>query len=67
MRLRVSIVETGFLLVVKRACHSLVMIVLIFIRFKVPSESFYVVGTMLSCHLVYIAVILLSMMIMTSQ
>ena len=64
--------ETGFLLVVIRDCHSLMILVLVFIRFKdhCLSELFYVVGTMLTCHLVYIAVIfqlMLSMIMMTSQ
>ena len=38
-------------MVVTQDCHSLMILVLIFTRFKDHSELFYMVGTMLTSHL----------------
>ena len=67
--LRVYIVETGLLLVVIRDC-LFPMRMVIFMSNVELNELIYVVETMLTHHLVYIAVLfqlLLSMMKMTSQ
>ena len=68
MLLSSKIVETGVLLVVTLDCHSLVKVV-IFISSFLLGQWTCVVGTMLTCHLVYIAVIfqlMQSMMIVTT-
>ena len=72
VRVKVFIVETGFLLVVKRVCQLLVMLVLIFFSFKVISELFHGEGMKLTSHAsgICFGVILqlmLSMVIMISQ
>ena len=63
--------ETGVLLVVTLDCHSVVKtgVVMIFMRSVQLSEWTYVEGTMLTCHLEYIAVIfqlMQTIMIVTS-
>ena len=65
--LRVHIVETGFVLVYS---EERLMNQAIFMRFMDLRELTYVVGTIVTCHLVYIVVtlqLMLSMMIMTEN